>query len=88
MMTTIIKDLVFIIVYVTGLAYGSSYGLKYVYSKVKVMALEKVAQGLPSMTSISQNLTCWKYDNDMKEVKVMTGHCGRHWRKQALKNLR
>lgn len=87
-MATIIKDLVFIIVYVTGLAYGSSYGLKYVYSKVKIMALEKVAQGPPSMTSMSQNLTCWKFDNNMKEVKVMTSYCGRYWKKEALKKRR
>jgi len=60
---------------------GGGYLLKKAHDEIRTMALSKVSQGLSSTSKLNQMLTCLKYDDNYNESRIMTGHCGKHWRK-------
>lgn len=49
----LIKDLILVI----AILVGAGYSLEKIHNKIRFMALQKVARGLPSITSFTSNLT-------------------------------
>ncbi len=52
------------------------FGVSELYLTLQKEVFRKVNQGGPSLTKITEGLTCQKFDEKMNLVKVASGHCG------------
>jgi hypothetical protein len=55
----------------------ANYGVEKLYHFVKKEALTKVAKGLPSMSQMTNKLTCKKFNAKMELVPYTEGSCAK-----------
>jgi hypothetical protein len=77
-----IVDAVFSMVLAIGIA---GIGINSFYNWIRKEAITKIHQGLPSMSRISEQLTCMKFNEKMQHVPSYKGKCRDYHRR---KNLR
>lgn len=53
------------------------FGVSELYLTLQKEVFRKVHQGGPSLTKITEGLTCQKFDEKMNLVRVTSGHCGK-----------
>ena len=69
----IIEDIFALFFYGGILLFGASE----IFLMLRKEVYRKVQEGGPSLSKISQGLTCQKFDENMNLVKITSGHCGK-----------